>query len=136
MTIRPPNSPQFCASCGEALPEEYAQPDMNMRPNMAVPDELAAVRNDIKRLETREAELKQILLSDPSARTGASWLAEIKTVTTQRLDVKELRANHPDIAEQYTFPTEVTRVVLSGVTEDGEIIPARQFRKATEASSQ
>jgi len=108
---------------------------MSDRPNTPLPDELAAVRNEIKRLETREAELKQILLSDPSARTGASWLAEIKTVTTQRLDVKELRANHPDIAEQYTFPTEVTRVVLSGVPEDGEIVSARQFRKATESAT-
>ena len=104
---------------------------MTDRPNTPLPDELAQVRNDIKRLETREAELKQILLSDPSARTGASWLAEVKTVTTQRLDVKELRANHPDITEQYTFPTEVTRVVLSGIDEHGEIIPSRQFRKAT-----
>ena len=108
---------------------------MSDRPNTPLPDELAAVRADIKRLEEREAELKQILLSDPSARTGASWLAEVKTVTTQRLDLKELRANHPDIAEQYTFPTEVIRVVLSGIDEFGEILPARQFRKATESQT-
>ena len=42
------------------------------------------------------------------------------------MDWKELRANHPGIVEQYQFPTEVTRIVLSGVTEDGEILPARQ----------
>jgi predicted phage-related endonuclease len=105
------------------------------RPNTPLPDELAAVRNEIKRLETREAELKQILLSDPSARTGASWLAEIKTVTTTRTDLKELRANHPALVDEYTFPTEVTRVVLSGITEDGEVVPARQFRKATESQT-
>ena len=45
---------------------------MSDRPNTPLPDELAAVRNEIKRLETHEAELKQILLSDPSARTDAS----------------------------------------------------------------
>jgi len=131
MTIRPPNSPQLCASCGEALPEEYAQPDINMHPNMAVPDELAAVRYEIRRLEEREEALRGILLSNPDTRTGASWLAEIKTVTTTRTDLKELRANHPALVDEYTFPTEITRVVLSGIDEHGEIISARQFRKAT-----
>lgn len=103
-------------------------------PNTPVPDELAAVRAQMKALETREAELRQVLLSDPTARTGAAWIAEIKTVTTQRTDIKELRANHPDIVEQFTFPTEITRVVLSGITEDGELIPARQMRNTEKAT--
>ena len=83
----------------------------------------------MRRLEEREAELKQILLSDPSTRTGASWLAEIKTTKQTRCDIKELRACHPDIADEFTFPVEITRVVLSGVDEEtGEIISARQKR--------
>jgi hypothetical protein len=86
------------------------------------------VRAQLKRLEERETELKRMVLENPDVRTGASWLAEVKTVETTRLDVKELRANHADILEQYTFSVPVTRVVLSGITEDGELVSARKLR--------
>jgi hypothetical protein len=105
--------------------------------NVPVPDELAAVRAELKRLETREAELRQVLLADPSAREGAQWLAEIKTVTTSRTDLKELRACHPALLDEFTFPVEITRVVLSGIdTDTGEIVSARQHRKALATESQ
>ncbi len=97
-------------------------------PNVPVPDELAAIRSEIKRLEERETELKRLVLDNPDVRTGASWIAEVKTVDTTRLDVKELRANHADILDQYTFQVPVTRVVLSGITDDGELVSARKFR--------
>ena len=126
-----------CPTCGrDEATALYAQPDINPRPNNPGPDELAAVRSEIKRLEEREAELRQILFSDPDVRTGASWLAEIKTVQQQRTDWKELRANHPEVVEQYTFPTEVTRVVLSGITDDGEVLSARKFRAAAQGDTQ
>jgi predicted phage-related endonuclease len=101
--------------------------------NIPVPDELAAVRQQIKALETHEAELKQILLSDPSARTGAQWVAEIKEIETNRVDIKELRAMHKDLVEEYTFPQKITRIELSGISEDGELIPARQMRSAAKS---
>jgi hypothetical protein len=103
------------------------------RPNTPVPDELADVRAQLKVLETREAELRQIIFGDPSARTGANWVAEIRTVTQERTDLKELRAQHPALVGEFTFPVEVTRIVLSGVTEDGELIPARRYAKQTKA---
>ena len=103
---------------------------MSDRPNVPVPDELAAVREQIKALETREGQLKQILLTDPETRTGASWIAEVKTVTQERTDIKELRAMHKDLVAEYTFPMQVTRVVLSGVSDDGEIVSARKMRAA------
>ena len=103
---------------------------MSDRPNTPVPDELAQVRAQIRQLEEREEALRGLLLAHPDLRTGASWLAEIKTMQTTRTDLKEMRANHPDIVEQYTFSLPVERVVLSGIDEHGEIIPARQFRKA------
>jgi hypothetical protein len=104
---------------------------MSDRPNTPVPDELAAVRNEIRRLQEREATLRQILFSDPSARTGAAWLAEIREVTSSRTDIKELRAMYPDIVAEQTHPVTVKQIVLSGIDEEtGEIIPSRQFRKA------
>ena len=99
-------------------------------PNIPVPDELAAVRAQIKTLETREGQLKQILITDPSARTGASWIAEILTVNTTYTDLKELRAMYPDLCAEYTFPKQVTRVVLSGISDDGEVISGRKMRAA------
>jgi len=104
------------------------------RPNIPVPDRLAAVRAELKRLEAEEAELRQTLLSDPTARTGADWIAEIKTVKQNRTDLAELRACHPKIVEQFTFPQEITRIVLSGITEDGELVSARKMRQAEEAA--
>jgi hypothetical protein len=96
------------------------------RPNTPVPDELFAVRARLKELEAREAELKQILFSDPSARTGAGWAAEIKEVATSRVDLKELRAMHKDLVEEYTFPQKITRIELREISEDGELLPLRR----------
>jgi hypothetical protein len=105
------------------------------RINIPVPDELAATRAQIKALETREAELKALLLANPDIREGANWLAEIKTVTQERTDLKELRAMHADLVAEYTFPTEITRVVLSGIDADtGEIVSARQMRNKEKAT--
>jgi hypothetical protein len=91
-------------------------------PNIPVPDELADVRAALKRLETREMELKQILLSDPSARTGAAYLAEIREITSKRTDIKELRAAYPAEVDEHTHPVTTTRVELRGISEDGEIV--------------
>jgi predicted phage-related endonuclease len=101
--------------------------------NLPVPDALAGIREQIKALETQEAELKRILLTDPSARTGADWIAEVKEIETTRVDIKELRAMHKDLVEEYTFPTKVTRVELSAITEDGEIVSARRMRSAAKS---
>jgi hypothetical protein len=102
---------------------------MTDRPNIPVPDELADVRAEMKRLELREAELRATLLADPSARTGKDYLAEIKTVTSQRTDLRELRAMHPGIVDEYTFPTEVTRVVLWTIDEDGVLSHQKRAAK-------
>ena len=98
--------------------------------NIPVPDQLAGIREQIKALETHERELREALIANPDIRTGINWVAEIKTVTQERTDLKELRAGHPDLIAEYTFPTQVTRVVLSGITEDGEIVSARAMRSA------
>ena len=104
---------------------------MSSLPNVPVPDELAQVRADIKRLEERESELKRILITDPEARSGASYYAEIRVTLQQRPDIKELRAMYPEQVAEHTHPHEITSVVLKGITEDGELISARKMRKET-----
>jgi len=99
------------------------------RPNVPVPDQLNAVRQQIKALEERESELRRIILSDPDTRTGANWLAEVRTVQQERTDLKELRAAYPDQVAEHTYPTEITRIVLMGIDQDtGEVVSARKMR--------
>jgi hypothetical protein len=100
-----------------------------MIPNLPLPDELADLRAKIKALEQREGEIRATLLAEPDTRTGANWLAEIRTVTQNRTDLKELRAMHHELVEEYTFPVEVTRIVLMGIDQDtGEVVSARRMR--------
>ena len=99
------------------------------RHNVPVPDELAAVREQIRRLEDRELELKRLLIANADLRTGADWIAEVNTVQTTRTDWKELKAIYPEIIAEQTFPSSYTVVSLKGVTSDGEIVSARRFKK-------
>ena len=104
---------------------------MSDRPNLPLPDQLNAVRQQIKQLEEREGELRRQILQHPELRTGHEWLAEIKTTQVRRTDWKEIAALHPGLVEEHTFSLPVERVVLSGIDQEtGEIIGARQFRKA------
>jgi hypothetical protein len=107
---------------------------MTDRPNIPVPDELAVVREQIQKLTEREKELRKLLIAHADLREGAAYLAEIKVTPQMRTDLKEMRACHPEIVEQFTFPVPVVRVELSGITEDGEIVSLRQLRK--EAATQ
>lgn len=91
-------------------------------PNLPPADELARVRQQLKDLEAREDELRTLLLTDPASRTGNSFLAEVREVERTYTDLKELRAMHPKLVEEYTFTSKVPRVVLRGISEDGEII--------------
>jgi hypothetical protein len=93
-----------------------------------VPDELAAVRAQIRELEAREVYLRGLLIENSDLREGASYIAEVTTTKQQRTDYKELRAMHPALCDEYTFPVEITRVVLSGITSDGEIVSARKLK--------
>ena len=89
-------------------------------------DELFAVRDQIKQLTGRERDLRSLMLSDPSARTGNHYLVEIRDVQTTRTDLKELRAAHPDLVGEYTFKVTEQRVELAALTDDGEIVSLRR----------
>ena len=103
--------------------------------NIPVPDELADTRAKIKALQQRENELKALILANPDIREGAAWIAEVKEIETNRVDVKELRAMHKDLLEEYTFPQKTVRIELSAIDADtGEIIPARRARQAATES--
>jgi hypothetical protein len=89
-------------------------------------DELFATREQIRALTDRERVLRALMLSDPSARTGNHYLAEIRDVQTTRTDLKELKAVHPDLVAEYTFKVTEQRVELRGINDDGEIVSLRR----------
>ena|ERR1700751_5991195 len=126
-------APRNCDDPNLGHEGDWAQPDLTVRPNTPVPDELAAVRAQMRTLKMREEELKALLIANPDVREGAGWIAEIKTVTTKRVDIRELRACHPDLVAEFTFPEQSTRVELSAITEDGEIVSARKMRNAAKS---
>lgn len=95
-------------------------------------DELYAIRAQLKALEEREAALRTLMFADPSARQGNAWLAEVREVTTTRIDVKEMKAMYGDLVAEFTFPVKTKRIELSAITEDGELISARKFRASGE----
>jgi hypothetical protein len=111
---------------------------LNDRHNLPPADELFVVRAEIKRLETREAELRQVILSDPSARTGNHYIASLVEVVSRRVDLKEMRAMHPQTVEEFTFPTKTVKVELFEVDEEsGEITrPKREAAKPAELKSE
>ena len=96
-------------------------------------DELFDVRDKIKQLTSRERELKAIVIADPSTRTGNHYAVDVKDVATARLDIKEMKANHPSIVEQFTHTVFDKRVELRGINEDGELTSLR--RKPEKATS-
>jgi predicted phage-related endonuclease len=89
-------------------------------------DELFDVRDKIKQLASRERELKAIVIADPSTRTGNHYAVDVKDVATARLDIKEMKANHPSIVEQFTHTVFDKRVELRGINEDGELTSLRR----------
>lgn len=94
-------------------------------------DELFALREQIRTLEAREAELRALLVADKSARTGNHFVAEVVEAQTAYTDIKELRAMHPALVEEYTFPKTVIRVVLKAISADGEITSIKRRRNET-----
>jgi hypothetical protein len=96
-------------------------------------DELFDVRDKIKQLASRERELKAIVIADPSTRTGNHYAVDVKDVATARLDIKEMKANHPSIVEQFTHTVFDKRVELRGISDDGELVSLRRKpEKATQ----
>lgn len=103
---------------------------MNATAQTPPADELYAVGEQIKALEARKSELRQLMLTDPSARTGNDYVAIVKEVETRRLDQTALRAMYPAIAEEHTHAVRETRVEPHRIDhETGEIMPVRRAQK-------
>ena len=83
-------------------------------PNLPPADDLADVRARIKALKEREDALKQLMISDPSARTGNRYLVEVTDRVTHQLDTTELKADAraKQLIEEHTHPVTRTYVEI------------------------
>lgn len=70
--------------------------------NKALADELAELRDVIRTLQAREAELRTVMLSDPEARVGKNHIVSIKRVKSRRVNAERLRRDYPDVAAVVT----------------------------------
>jgi hypothetical protein len=93
-------------------------------------DELHAIRAQLKTLGERESALKALMINDPSARTGNQFCVDVVEITSNRTDIKELRAAYPSEVEEHTHPITTTRVELRGISEDGEVIRIKRGKAA------
>ena len=92
-------------------------------------DELFEIRDRIKFLIERERFLRNLMITDPSARTGNRYVADVKDVSTHRTDYVELRRAHPDIVDEYTYDVVEKRVEKLVITVDGELVRPSRSRK-------
>jgi hypothetical protein len=81
-------------------------------------DELADVRAAIKSLETREAELRQKLLSGEASLCGDTWRAVIRSQSSERIDAKAARRALGDALRPFMrrHSTAIVRLEPAGLT--------------------
>jgi hypothetical protein len=91
--------------------------------NTGPADELVTIREQMKLLQHCEAELRATMLADPAARSGRRFVVSVKTVKQKRIDGDLLRRDYPQIAAAVTVEVATQQLWLSGLTEDGEVVP-------------
>lgn len=98
-------------------------------PPLLPADELFDVRDRIKELVDRERFLRNLMINEPTTRTGNRYVADVKDVTTHRTDYVEMRKAHPDIFDEFTYPLVEKRVEKLVITVDGELVRPSRSRK-------
>jgi hypothetical protein len=83
-------------------------------------DELADVRTELKALQTREAELRNVLLTEGADRQGVGYVAVVITVKQERLDVSAVRKHFGGALGPFMVGQEVRQVRLSA-REEGAV---------------
>ena len=89
-------------AAGETPPTEPAE--------LHPADELGLIRQEIRGLQYREQQLREIILAEPNDRAGELFSATVEVAWQSRVDSDWLRKNHPAIAEAATRPVRVVFV--------------------------
>ncbi|WP_313349808.1 hypothetical protein [Paracoccus sp. (in: a-proteobacteria)] len=106
--------------CGEDLTEVASATAVNLRSrsnimntNLKPADELLSIRQNVKQLQAREAEIKAAMIAGEMELSGDFAIAEIKERATSRFDRKAAEAELGDLSR---FEVKSTATVLN-VTE-------------------
>lgn len=84
-----------------------------MSSQVPIPDQLMILRNRIAMLKSEEAALRNILLSDPSSRIGADYIATVRDVVRYTIRGKELEKADPELFAKLATEVTATQVWLS-----------------------
>ena len=90
---------------------------MTYRPNMTPADELGHIREELKRLKAREAELRTELLETGDA-SGTDYTIEIKTQERRTLDKDKLPREILD--DPYYYKTSTSQILRTIPVETAE----------------
>jgi hypothetical protein len=85
---------------------------------LPLPDQLVAIRGKIAMLKIEEAALRNILLTDPSTRIGADYIATVKEMTQYRVRGKELEKADPELFAKLATEVTATQVWLTKRDKD------------------
>lgn len=86
--------------------------------NLPPADELASIRQQIRNLQRRESELRSLLLTDPTVRTGNRFAASIRIGWQSRINRDLLRQDYPDVAAAVMEKVKVQYIRLSAIIDD------------------
>lgn len=73
---------------------------------------MALIEEAQTQAESIKEEIKDAMGEREELRAG-EYKVTYRTVKSSRFDSKSLKAEHPEIAEQYTVPTEYRRLVIA-----------------------
>lgn len=111
---------EFVAREGELphSPVPHLEPDMTQT-NLKPADELLTIRQRIKALQAREAEIKEAMISGGAELAGDFAIAELKERAASRFDRKAAEAELGDLSrfENKTTQTVLIITELEGVLE-------------------
>lgn len=90
-----------------------------MKSNLAPADEIQKIREQVKALRKREADLKALLISGEAAKEGHFVRARLLTRKSRRFDRKAAEAELGDLS-RFSKETETIVLKLETITDDDD----------------
>ena len=87
-------------------------------PNRHPVDELADLRKQMRQIEQRIEELRELVISGSCSLVGDEHAAALKVKTSQRIDIKELRRAFGEAIAPFVREHRTTYVLIQGFEND------------------
>jgi hypothetical protein len=91
---------------------------MHCQTNRHPVDELADLRKQMRQIEQRHEELRDLIISGACSLVGDEHAATLKVRTSQRVDIKDLRRAFGKAVEPFVREHRATHVIIQGFEND------------------